>query len=142
MLTQQFKNGFAFSLPKTLLALVEEKVTNDGTTTINLRDSDYSQASGGYRPVEINVEKSGDEYFISYLTDFTYSCDELVKGCDFDFDGGWFSSDVSGRCKIDADVMELFELYANNLGHYLALGSFDVIETSHDTYTSHLVLSS
>lgn len=135
-----FKNGFAFNLPPQFIELVKTHITQDGTTIINLRNREFGQ-KGGVRPVELSIEKVGDDLFINYITDFTYVGLDFVKGCDFSFESGYFSSDGLPIMSIDYSVMEFFEIYLNNLGGYISMKSFDEIKTEHSSYTNYLIMS-
>ncbi|WP_147746124.1 DUF2787 family protein, partial [Aeromonas veronii] len=53
--------------------------------TLNFRSPDYSADTGGYRPVEIRLEKRAGSWGMAYVTEFTYLGGELVKDLDFDF---------------------------------------------------------
>lgn len=103
--------------------------------TVNFRDPDYSTDAGGYHPVEIRIEVSGDKGVLSYITDFCYVgqgwCSELAKELDFDFESGDFY--VLGFPRQDlANCAEYYALWQDNFLTYNRMGVFDVSVTVDD----------
>ncbi|HDX8399293.1 TPA: DUF2787 family protein, partial [Aeromonas dhakensis] len=71
---------------KPLQALFSKIISSypDATAlTLNFRSPDYSADTGGYRPVEIRLEKRAGSWGMAYVTEFTYLGGELVKDLDF-----------------------------------------------------------
>ncbi|WP_330130788.1 DUF2787 family protein [Shewanella xiamenensis] len=64
-------------LPEPFYELLERQLAalnnpNLNIVTLNYRDPDYSYESGGYHPVEINLYRQGDCWYLNYFTDFAY----------------------------------------------------------------------
>ncbi len=109
--------------------LTENTIFNPTTLiTLNFRDPKYSATTGGYHPVEICINSSGQ---ILFITDFSYvgsgEMVELAKELDFDFsqrvfEQFWHNYPI-------AEGAEMFELWQNNFCSYYQSGVFEV-ETS------------
>lgn len=90
--------------------------------TLNFKDPSYCPEQGGYHPVEIRIERQGNAYTISYITDFAYvgqgDCAELAKALDFDWGQDCF--EVQGfppePLKEGKDLYPIFE--ANFLSYH------------------------
>ncbi|GGA67218.1 hypothetical protein GCM10011369_06070 [Neiella marina] len=86
-----------------LLAEQLKDVTSNAVT-LNFRDESYDAESGGFRPVEIRLERHLNQWHIQYITEFCYvgigPFAELTKSLDFDFGCGIFQS-VIGECAIE-----------------------------------------
>lgn len=98
-------------------------------TTINFRDPKYSAETGGYHPVEIRLERKGQEWTICYITDFGYvgfgQDVELAKALDFDFQAGMFQ-DVSGYYPIET-ALQIYPIWEENfLTYWLDMKVFEV----------------
>ncbi|MGL5038154.1 MAG: DUF2787 family protein, partial [Aeromonas sp.] len=80
--------------------------------TLNYRDPDYSETTGGYHPVEIYLERGHDGWHLRYITDFSYVgqgwCVELAKELDFDFSMGSFTHSLFGEIPL-AELNEWFD---------------------------------
>lgn len=97
--------------------------------TFNFRDEKYSAEHGGYHPVEIRIEKQGDEYFVSYITDFCYvgtgDYAELVKDVDFDFrDQQFYLIDFPSMPIEEGE--ELFTTLIFNFASYYQMDAYSV----------------
>jgi hypothetical protein len=126
-----------FALSEKLVNWLSSLVEQDGVTTINIRDSSYSADNGGFRPVEICVEKKGDKAFLHYLTEFTFAglgiYAELVKSNDFDFSNDRFEIEFFGltaQC-LGHECEEHFTLLTKNLVEYVNEEYLDTVKTSH-----------
>ncbi len=74
----------------TLLANSIEQHPKAFSITLNYSNADYTAETGGYRPVEIRLErKLGNHWHICYVTEFTYTAtpfsQESTYAIDFDF---------------------------------------------------------
>lgn len=97
--------------------------------TINFRDPKYSAEAGGYHPVEIRLERKGQEWAICYITDFGYvgygQDVELAKALDFDFQAGMFQ-DISGYYPIET-ALQIYPIWEENfLTYWLDMKVFEV----------------
>ncbi|PHI30183.1 DUF2787 family protein [Budvicia aquatica] len=77
----------------TLLANVIERHPKVFSITLNYSNADYTAETGGYRPVEIRIERKQDNrWYICYVTEFTYMAtpfgQESTYAIDFDFSRG------------------------------------------------------
>ncbi|WP_171353687.1 DUF2787 family protein [Vibrio coralliilyticus] len=101
------KQNLPFYIPEIFNTFVSERVTRDGISVINFRDSSYDHVSGGFRPVEIKVEKLGKHYALISTTEFAYlgqeSLPKLSKYQHFDFINNTYSS-KSGDLPIDLEA--------------------------------------
>ncbi|WP_045391674.1 DUF2787 family protein [Vibrio rotiferianus] len=123
-----------WSVPESFHSFLEEQIDGSGMFLMNLRNSSYTALNGGIRPVEISLKKEEGEVWIYYVTDFTYvgygENSDLVIGTNFDFMLSEIQTDF-GRYPMvhdDDDAKEFFEIYMNNLTHYIVLELFDKIE--------------
>lgn len=133
------KNQFPFALPEALQERFNDLVKSGGTTTINFRDKSYSKESGGFRPVEMQIERQGDQFYFNYITEFAYFYDDFCKSVDFEFScGEFFTIGLPNYRPIGADELEYLELYLNNLSSYLDCELLDEIKTSFDDITTTL----
>lgn len=107
-------------------------VTNNDSITLNFRDPDYSAESGGYHPVEIKLTYQEHQWYLDYITDFSYVGQgwdvELAKELDFDF--------ASERCQtrylpeVDlSEAEELYQLFETNFIAYYEMEVFTVVVT-------------
>lgn len=85
--------------------------------TLNFRSPDYFADTGGYRPVEIRLEKRAGSWGMAYVTEFTYLGGELVKDLDFDFNAGLVSQLWCGERPL-ATTMDLYRLWERNFLDY------------------------
>ena len=127
MKNQQFPDG------------VDKSITDDNVNvnaiTFNFRSPDYTAEYGGYYPVEICIERCGDTWQLSYITDFKYfgqgHCIELAKNTDFDFSHDEFRS-VFGITPL-SDAAEFYPLWeANFLEYVINLEVFQLTITCND----------
>lgn len=127
-------NALPIEIPELLRSFIVEHVKKDGLTTINLRDSTYHPTSGGFRPVEIMVEKKGHNISLVYVTEFRYFGEgtyaELGKSLDFDFQNNRYYDRVKNS-ELATKHNSLFELLTNNFISYSQLGLFDQLEITH-----------
>ncbi|MCL1077049.1 DUF2787 domain-containing protein [Parashewanella spongiae] len=94
--------------------------------TLNLFDSDYDMDSGGFHPVEISLIRQGEEWQISYITDFAYHSQpfpELIKDIDVDIEQGCVEHVFTGRQSLAAGA-ELTQLFISNLIAYYDMGVY------------------
>lgn len=104
---------------------------SDGFTTINFSDSSYGPEAGGFRPVEIGIEKNGEDACIQYLTEYRYFGDGMLdKSTDFDFDLNTFRIEYIVETLDYADHGDYFNLYVANLRRYVKSGMLDEMELS------------
>lgn len=133
MLTLKQDLPFEFNAPAELCEFVTANVKKDGLSVINFRDSSYHPETGGFRPVEIMVDKLGDHFAIVYYTEFRYFGQgiyaELGKSNDFDFSHGVYQNE-HGVTPLQADHGELFSLFLSNTLSYYLLGMLDKAEVS------------
>ncbi|SGY81484.1 DUF2787 family protein [Moritella viscosa] len=98
--------------------------------TFNFRSPDYTAESGGYYPVEVNIERKGDTWQLCYITDFAYvgsgHCTELAKNTDFDFTHDEFQS-VFGITRL-SKAAEFYLIWEANFLVYAV--NFEVFELS------------
>lgn len=141
------KQDLPFELPQRFLDFLCSKVVQDGLTTINLRDSDYSAENGGFRPVEISIEKKGNLAFLHYVTEFAYVglgyCSELAKSCDFDFSIGVYTSSYTEfATHIPSEPLskmaDFFTLNSDNFVSYVEMELLDTVQVT--TSKEHLAL--
>lgn len=99
------------------------------SVTVNFRDPSYSPENGGFHPVEIRLEKHGEDWHFCYITDFAYvgagPCAELAKEMDFDFSAGVFQN-LFGVFPIE-QATDMYQMWEGNFLHYwLELSVFDI----------------
>lgn len=132
MLTLKQDLPFEFNASAELCKFVTEHVKKDGLSVINLRSSSYHPENGGFRPVEIMVDKLGDYFAIVYYTEFRYygqgTYAELGKSNNFDFSYGSFQSEHLGVSTMDASFGEMFSLFITNTLNYFSMVMFDDVE--------------
>lgn len=114
-----------------LTPFIAEQTSN--AITINFRDPDYSPQRGGYHPVEIRLEKQGEQWHLCYITDFCYVGQgghwELVKEVDFDLSSGLFQS-INGAFSIEV-ATEFYPIWEQNfLCYWLEFDVFEVVVTT------------
>ena len=135
------KQDLPFELPQRFFDFLCSKVVQDGLTTINLRDTDYSAENGGFRPVEISIEKKGNLAFLHYVTEFAYVgsgyFSELAKSCDFDFSIGVFFSTHTPVEPL-SKVADFFKLHSDNFVSYVEIELLDTVQVT--TSKEHLAL--
>ncbi len=128
------KQNLPFAVPSELLEFIGQHIQRDGLSVINFRDSSYHPSEGGFRPVEIMVEKLGNDIAIHYYTEFRYygvgTYAELGKSNDFDLAHGEYFNDVQGVMPIDGSLEELFALFVKNTLSYSKLDLLDELEVS------------
>ncbi|ELA9367531.1 DUF2787 family protein [Vibrio parahaemolyticus] len=133
MLTLQ--QQLPFSIPSKLVEFISRHVQKDGQTTINFRDTSYSPTEGGYRPVEMMVEKRDNAFALHYYTEFSFQGPtgyaELAKSNDFDFLQNCLYSNVVGEMQLDAELGEVFDILATNAIAYFEMGAFDEVQVAH-----------
>lgn len=129
------KQDIPFAIPTKLVEFISRHVEKDGQSTINFRDKSYSPTEGGFRPVEIMVEKRDKQFAIHYFTEFSFqgpTCyAELAKSNDFDFLKNYLYSNAIGTMELNAELGEVFELFANNVIAYFEMGAFDEVQALH-----------
>lgn len=119
-----------FPLSSEFTSLVTEllKERTDGVYIISLQDSSYSSENGGFRPVKIKINLTGDTISLHYLTEFSYvgfgDFAELAKSTCFDFLNGTFYNGVFTQ-GLYPDVSGFWELYTKNLKSYVDCGWLD-----------------
>lgn len=107
-------------------------VTNNDCITLNFRDPDYSAESGGYHPVEIKLTYQEHQWYLDYITDFSYVGQgwdvELAKDLDFEF--------ALERCQTHylpemdlEEASELYFLFEANFISYYEMEVFTVVAT-------------
>jgi len=105
-------------------------IANVNSITFNFRSPDYSAESGGYYPVEINIERKGNTWQLCYITDFAYvgsgDFTELAKNTDFDFTHDEFQS-VLGVERL-SNAAEFYLIWEANFLEYAV--NFEVFELS------------
>jgi len=136
------KQGSSVPVSKQLTSYLSEltderKITESNQAiTFNFRDTTYSAEAGGYHPVEIRIEKQGDVWVFSYLTDFAYvgsPYPELVKEVDFDITYGVAFVQFMGEVPIsDPEILDFYRIWESNFMTYLSTGSFDEIQITPD----------
>ena len=100
-----------------LFAKIIDSYPDTTALTLNFRSPDYSPDTGGYRPVEIRLEKQTGNWGMAYVTEFTYIGGELVKDLDFDFNAGLASQLWCGERPL-ATTMNLYRLWERNFLAY------------------------
>lgn len=129
------KQDLPIEIPNELIGFISEQITRDGLSTINFRDSTYHPENGGFRPVEIMVDKHGDNIAIVYYTEFRYygegSFSELGKSNDFDFQDLIFFTEHLGNLPIDESLNETFNLFVKNTLRYVDMECLDEVEFEH-----------
>ncbi|WP_351123838.1 DUF2787 family protein [Shewanella sp. T24-MNA-CIBAN-0130] len=112
----------ALPVSDSLLLPLTELISNTThqALTINFRDPNYSSEHGGFRPVEIRLEKMAEHWNLCYITEFCFvghgGYAELVKALDFDFNFGVFQS-INGEILLDA-AMEFYPIWEQNFVCY------------------------
>lgn len=106
---------------KLLDLLTQYEIAGD-SVTINLSEPNYSTETGGFRPVEIRLEKRGDTWQFIYITDLTYVGSgpyaELAKELDFDFGAGVFPIE---------QAFETYQIWESNfLHHWVGMNIFKI----------------
>ncbi|MCL1056807.1 DUF2787 domain-containing protein [Shewanella gelidimarina] len=114
---------------------IPDVTVNTYYITFNFRSPDYSAEYGGYHPVEISIERKGDFWLLSYITDFSYVGSgyfaELAKDADFDFTHDEFQSQL-GITRL-SDAAEFYLVWeANFLEYATNLEVFELTITCHD----------
>ncbi|MCU7793911.1 DUF2787 domain-containing protein [Aeromonas caviae] len=102
---------------QTLFAKIIGSYPDATALTLNFRSPDYSADTGGYRPVEVRLEKRAGSWGMAYVTEFTYLGGELVKDLDFDFNAGLASQLWCGERPL-ATTMDLYRLWERNFLDY------------------------
>ena len=102
---------------QTLFAKIISSYPDATALTLNFRSPDYSADTGGYRPVEIRLEKRTGSWGLLYVTEFCYVTDELTKSLDFDFAAGVFYDPWCGERPL-ATTMDLYRIWERNFLTY------------------------
>ncbi|MCK9608935.1 MAG: DUF2787 domain-containing protein [Methylomonas sp.] len=128
-------SGYPLAISKKLVAILQHEldkseVDSSAGVTLNFRDPDYSAESGGYHPVEINIDGKGR---IQYITDFAYYGSgpfaELDREIDFDFSRNVFQH--MGREFPIQHGASLFRIWQSNFCSYVERQVFEVSVSSH-----------
>jgi len=123
-------DGYVLPINKQLTEIINHCISTANTDdfngmVLNFRDPDYSAESGGYHPVEVAIDQSGQ---IHYITDFAYfgasPMAELDKELDFDFASGIFQQ--RGRVYPIEQAGELFAVWQINFVDYYKAKIFDI----------------
>ncbi|NAX34110.1 DUF2787 domain-containing protein [Vibrio sp. V27_P1S3P104] len=129
------KQNLPFSVTSKLSEFLAQRINKDGLSIINFRNSKYHAEAGGFRPVEVMIEKSGESYAIIYYTEFRYFGQgiyaELGKSNDFDFRELTYYAEFIGPVPFDEEVGEMFNLFVSNTLSYAEMGCFDEIKVSY-----------
>ena len=113
-------------LPEPFYHLLEQQLAalnnpSLNIVTLNYRDPDYSFDNGGYHPVEINLYRQGDCWYLNYVTDFAYCggpFPELEKETEVLFQQQEVYNSFFGRCYLeqaDSLVKLLLENFCNSV---------------------------
>ncbi|MEL4303589.1 DUF2787 domain-containing protein [Shewanella xiamenensis] len=120
-------------LPEPFYELLERQLAtlnnpNLNIVTFNYRDPDYSYENGGYHPVEINLYRQDDCWYLNYFTDFAYSggpFPELEKEMEVLFQQKQVYNSFFGRCYLEhAD--SLVRLLLENFCNYIEMAVYQV----------------
>lgn len=107
-------------LVDSLIDLLKQHDMQADSVTINFRDPSYSAESGGFHPVEIRLEKRGEDWHFCYITDFAFvgagPYAELAKELDFDFSAGVFQN-LFGMFPIE-QAGDMYQIWEGNFLHY------------------------
>ncbi len=123
-------NDCSLKLSSELIELLEVEIAahatgDSGALCLNFRDPNYSPTSGGFHPVEINIDPHGR---IRYITDFAFVGGgdqvELAKELDFDFSLGLFQA--MGRDYPIKRGQALFDTWQENFCAYHRMGVYQV----------------
>ncbi|TOD30835.1 hypothetical protein CGJ66_22555 [Vibrio parahaemolyticus] len=122
-------------LYRTLVQYIEQQGQQRASSvTLNFRDQSYSADEGGYHPVEINVQRKGNEWHILYISDFAYMGNyypELERNMDFDFGNGQdFVAYMGWQPIRSRGVRDLYRLWERNFLSYLKIGTYDSISVN------------
>lgn len=106
--------------------------TSPAALTLNYRDPDYSETTGGYHPVEIRLERGNDGWHLRYVTDFAYVGQgwsvELAKELDFDFSRGEYTHVLIGELS-RSEVNEWFDVWQRSFCCYVQMEVFTLTVT-------------
>ena len=101
---------------------------NLNSVTFNYRDPDYNAESGGYHPVEFNLYRQDDCWYLNYFTDFAYCggpFPELEKEMEVLFQEKQVYNSFFGRCYLEhAD--SLLRLLLENFCNYVEMEVYQV----------------
>lgn len=115
-------------------ALLDTNIDELTGLTFNFRDTSYSAELGGFRPVEIYLNRNKAAWELGYITEFTYvghTFPELAKDVDFDIQNGVFSMLSAPDLPIDhGDVLEFYETWESNFLTYCKMECLDKIEVT------------
>ncbi|AAZ28259.1 DUF2787 domain-containing protein [Colwellia psychrerythraea] len=135
-----FKKPQGLTLPVKLFKLLNAEIVKSAIAiashnalTFNFRDTDYSAISGGYHPVEIRVERIGnnhkpDYWQLVYITDFSYQgapYPELVKEVDVCFVNQRVYSLYGGNLS-NYQGQALLSLFISNFIEYHTMDTYEV----------------
>ena len=130
-------SGISSPKPSKALLLMIEKVAKPHliknpraqAITLNFKDPGYGPEQGGFHPVEIRMERQGDAYVVSYITDFAYvglgDCAELAKALDFDWGQDCFEAHGFPPQPLK-DGKDLYPIFEANFLSYHQNGVFEV----------------
>ncbi|HCG6133635.1 TPA: DUF2787 family protein [Vibrio parahaemolyticus] len=128
------KQNLPIIVPNELIEFISEHVQRDGISIISFNDTKYHPSTGGFRPVEIMVEKLGNYVALHYYTEFAYegqgSYAQLCKSNDFDLSLNTYYSEFMGLIPLNDEVGETFEMFVKNTLSYASLGMYDEIKVS------------
>ena len=120
-------------LPEPFYEVLERQLAalnnpNLNSVTFNYRDPEYNAESGGYHPVEINLYRQGDCWYLNYFTDFAYCggpFPELEKEMEVLFQEKQVYNSFFGRCYLEhAD--SLVRLLLENFCNYIEMEVYQV----------------
>jgi len=107
-------------LVDSLIDILKQHDIHGDSITINFLDSSYSAERGGFHPVEIRLEKHGEDWHFCYITDFAYLGSgpyaELAKELNFDFGAGVFQN-LFGVFPIE-QATDMYQIWEGNFLHY------------------------
>ncbi|MGI2023576.1 DUF2787 domain-containing protein [Shewanella glacialipiscicola] len=121
------------SLPEPFYELLERQLAalnnpSLNIVTLNYRDPDYSAQRGGYHPVEINLYRQGDCWYLNDFTDFAYcggTFSELEKEMDVLFQEKQVYNSFFGRCYLE-QADSLVRLLLENFCNYVEMEVYQV----------------
>ncbi|WP_281213661.1 DUF2787 family protein [Shewanella insulae] len=119
-------------LPRRFYKILEETlakydVAHSSGVTLSFRYEDYSAELGGYHPVEIRLDKEGDEWTLCYMTDFAWVGHpaELEKELDICFVSQLFYGSMIGRMPLSR-VKSFARTFVDNFVEYHDSGVYSV----------------
>lgn len=116
------------ALVQILKAYLPEPPFIPSAVTLNFRDPQYSEETGGFHPVEIRLTHQTGGWYFDYITDFSYSghpWPELEKEIDFCWSQGYVWYAIGGD--LDEEEGEaLFEIWQRNFIQYCRMKIYTV----------------